>query len=336
MTVRRLTMAGGALLAAALLAVPTAAHAAATIEIDFSTGYVPGAIDGQNGWTNGSGAIDAEFVDLAGFPDSGLGEGIALRISNAVVNGVMNQVGTPLTDPAGQTDAPGATTSDYGVTFTIASATGEYQEGLRVEAIPDQTGNRLGGNVVFYHADGGLRIGTFWVPEDAVDTSLDSWESAILTGPETDGLWDPTVPHEVSIIVSFVDAGPDVVDIYVDGELVFSRTSWEYYHYLETGATPLVIDRLLFRANTSLPDPDGVGFLGGQPATPSTDGAGFVIGAIGAGADILAPEPAAEEDPALPDTGTDAASTAALLGLGGIAAIGGAVLLAVRRRPAAG
>ncbi len=74
--------------------------------------------------------------------------------------------------------------------------------------------------------------------------------------------------HTARFVMDFVD-GPsnDVVQIYIDGVLVHTGTSWENYYRFDTEAaaeqTPRTVDDLLFRA--------------GGGAVPTTAGEGYIF-----------------------------------------------------------
>jgi len=73
-----------------------------------------------------------------------------------------------------------------------------------------------------------------------------------------DGL-DRTVPHTIKVTIDFVDgATNDVVEVYVDGTLVHTGTTWEDYFRLYDDAQVYgtrTVDSILFRT-------------GGAPAPP--------------------------------------------------------------------
>ena len=65
------------------------------------------------------------------------------------------------------------------------------------------------------------------------------------------------VTHSIAFDITFVDGldtddGNDIVDIYVDGSLVHTGTTWESY-YSTTATTPQAVDSLLFRLSSDGP-----------------------------------------------------------------------------------
>ncbi|MEJ1231136.1 MAG: hypothetical protein WDM88_11645 [Galbitalea sp.] len=190
-----------ALLGLLLGAQPATADPPASQTIDFSSsGYTVGAGKpvGQNGWTGQSGLDDA-LVANSSFPSSGLPAGTSLRFSNAVLTSGFGQLLTPTVAFAGETST-GATNNTFTAHYTIASATGGYQDGLGIEVDVSWGGNRAGGALLFRHLDGGLQISTTWMPSDGQNDDVSSWRSMVLAGPLPGGLWDPTVPHTISTV----------------------------------------------------------------------------------------------------------------------------------------
>ena len=75
---------------------------------------------------------------------------------------------------------------------------------------------------------------------------------------------DRTVPHTVLLTIHFVDGpGNDVVNVYLDGALVHTGTTWEdYYRDWTVGVLPSPVDSMMFRvAGTAVPADSGNGFL---------------------------------------------------------------------------
>ncbi len=277
-----------AVLASAMLglgaAVPAAAAEESSFDADFAaSGYsiAPHSPVDQNGWatdTRNPGDYDYTLAENADFPLSGLGhDGVSLRFSNAVTSAAIGQLISPyLSVPAGESSVAAAGADEFSADYTIASATGGYQEGLSIEVSIGHSTNRAGGNLIYRHVDGGLQISAIWMASDATSGSLREWRSAIIPGPLGGGLWDPTVPHDISTDVHFVDDGIDVVEVSVDGDLVAAVPTWEYYHQV-TAHEAKQVRNLAFRVSGSAPTADGVGYVSGLPTASSTAGNGFLF-----------------------------------------------------------
>ncbi len=238
-------------------------------------GFVPGSIDGQNGWTM-TGPYDVEVAETSDFADAaayGFGDQ-ALRISNAVTSGAFgNQTFSPgLPDEAGE---PGAYTAGYGsgdrqshfeATFNIGSTQAEFQDGLAMSVSPDQgNGNRVtylgfkdesdGIHVTFYDVDPPEEGETAWqfIPRDVA--TLDRGES-----------------HSIKFAIEF-KSGPDndVVQIYVDGELALTGGTWEDYYRNDPEQAG---------HNNLVPTADKLLFLVRNPAAEANEGQGFLIDGV--------------------------------------------------------
>lgn len=274
--VRAATTAGAlALTFASLVTVGAgAAHADVvtdeSIEIDFSSpGYDPDAQyapHGQNGWRNLSRTII----------DSGMQDG-ALRISNAVTSGNISQIFTPALEEFAGEPSTGAGYDQFVSEFSVRSATGEFQPGLRIDVSPDNgSGARTGGTFVLHHnpASGKLDIGAIWSSIDQGGLDVADWFSGVLASV------DPTVAHTVKLVHTFREGTQDVVDAYVDGRFVGSVGTYEHYH--DSLDVKQTINSLLFRSSTSIPSADGKGW-DVQPAVLEVAGEGFLIDDISYG-----------------------------------------------------
>ncbi len=254
------------------------------------TGYSIGTLSpvGQNGWSTDTRTTvppyDFTLADLAGYPTAGLGTtGVALRFSNAVAGTAIGQLTSPyLTATAGE-PASGATSNTFTSSYTIASATVGYQDGLAVEVSIGHATDRAGGVLMFRHTGGGLAIDTMWVPSSASAADLAQWRSARLTGPEAGGLWDPAVPHQVTTVVHFVTGGPDQVVVTVDGQRADVLPDWEYYQRLTTRAPAIpekAVRNLNLRVAVSGVSGTGVGYVSIPSPVASTAGNGFLFADI--------------------------------------------------------
>ncbi|HEY0259020.1 MAG TPA: hypothetical protein VGC18_04140 [Lacisediminihabitans sp.] len=278
--------------AVAALGVATAAPSYAVplppdhLNVDFTaSGYTVAdqSPRGENGWWYDSRTApnyDYALVNDSDFPASGLPVGVSLRFSNAKApsSQVIGQLITPYVTAAGET-ASGAAYNTFSTSYTIASATGGYQDGLALEVNVGHATDRSAGELLFRHVDGGLEIGTIWMPSDGVSGEVAAWRSARIQGPLPGGLWNPNVPHTVSTVTHFVDDGPDQTDVTIDGTLAAVVPTWEYYSALSS-STPKTATNMVFRVPTSAPSADGSGYQTGIPTVPATEGKGYLISGI--------------------------------------------------------
>ncbi len=202
----------------------------------------------------------------------------ALRVSNATAFPFGDSVKTPpLAAAAGEPDKSAAVDT-FDATFTVASETGGYQEGLNTEvALDTGTFSRDGGLIELYHHDGKLEIGTYWLdPSVTVGTANTAylWDETVFAEV------DPTVAHTVRAVVDFVD-GPDndVVKFFVDGALAYTGTTWEHLNEVK-GQSGLPIDRLSFSAGKSTAGVNGIPTFGNIPPVPGLSGHGFLFSGI--------------------------------------------------------
>jgi hypothetical protein len=273
-------------------AVPAAASADTYGALFEAPTYKAGDINTQGGWTK-TGGYDAMVAPVPAGLTPQLGAQ-SLRISNAVASGAFgDQTFSPaVVDGAGEPDSAtyGAAGGDrmprLTTSFTFASAAPEAQQtGLSISVSPD---NGLGARMSYVRLEdleGGLAV------------SFDDYNA--------DGTYNDTlvasglnrsVPHKVRLVTTF-KPGPanDVVEVYVDGTLVRTGTSWESY-YRDRGEAVPVVDQLLFRVKDPAPATQGQGLLiddvvvsssdpgaGQGPAGPTgSQGANGVDGATGA------------------------------------------------------
>ncbi len=277
-----------AALLASLLAGPTLADSlAVTFE---SPTYTIGTVNGQDGWSSlgaaGSGcAIYDHAVASNTYVYSTFGIQ-SLRISNAVTSGCFGDqtFSKPLTEEAGESAAysPAPTavrhpyfTAQWEFASTVPSA---EQPGLSVVASPDRgDGGRMswvqmkdtptGLEVNFYDYQDAAPYGSLASPSDGVGPEDDFVFTNVASG------LDRSVAHSIGIDVFLID-GPrnDVVNVYVDGALSHTGTSWEdYFRWYQGPGDPeetapvresRTIRTMLFRTGgTSAPDTLGYGFV---------------------------------------------------------------------------
>ena len=221
------------------------------------------SVDGQGGWNSGP-KWDESVVDIGG--------NTVWRVSNAVTAGSFGDMPfaprpgglptTPATDPINSNPASFAGESSTGAAFTrffasfdFRSATGAAQSGLSVTVSPD---NGQGGRQSFVDLeDNGSSL-------DVVTYDVDA--AGNFVGPMTiaNGL-SYTDWHTLAFELLFSDGSDnDVANIFVDGSLVHTGTSWEqFYRFFQSALHPLgvPVQTLLFRiSGTAAGNTKGGGF----------------------------------------------------------------------------
>jgi hypothetical protein len=259
--------------------------------------YSTGSIDGQNGWAGSNGApilpvIDQEIVANGSGVPAAFGAQ-SWRFSSAWQDGQFGlwPFSPSLTNEAGETSAAndgmsnGVRQTHYEVQFSFTSAdpSGE-QVGLQVSTASDRgDGARMtfirmedradGLAVVFADYQDMAPFGSF--QGDVVNGCGAGGDNFILTTVAS-GLSRGDA-HTVKLTIDFVD-GPrnDVVNVYVNGALVHTGTTWEdFFRYCEGNPTRTV-DSQIFQARGSVPNPgvagrgfliDNLSYLSSRPAT---------------------------------------------------------------------
>lgn len=229
--------------------------------IDFENPpYTPGSIDGQDGWVATGPLFDQAVVQHAPLYQAPASFGDqSWRVSNAVTSGSFSNqpFSKPLADEAGETTAEnggqsaGTRQPCFKAEFTVASATGAAQDGLRVTVSPDRGDGARMSFVSVAHTATDLNVSFFDV--QGVNGTAPCFQCANFV--ETDlGDFDATVPHTVRIEMHFVEGGSnDVVKVFVDDVLKHTGTSWEDYYTMDTESSPnpprvsRTVDSLLFR-----------------------------------------------------------------------------------------
>ena len=228
---------------------------AGTVSVGFEApSYAVGDINGQQGWSK-TGSYDAQVSSSGSYQGSQ-----SLRISNGITSGSFgDQTFTPqLAVPAGEPTVPGAVDT-FLSSWYFKSVTGSLQDGLGISVSADNgqgarmTWVRMGDDAVnglnlqFYDTDS---TGDFVFQQLATNLDRSVW-------------------HRVDMDITFVD-GPhnDVVQVFLDGQLVVTGTTWEDFERFGPssdggggGLSP--VNSLLFRA--------------GGTAAPGTLGNGFYI-----------------------------------------------------------
>jgi hypothetical protein len=284
---RRTTPAVAAALVASVVALSAAAPAAADTQgpIDFES-YSIGSVDGQDGWAK-TGPFDVAIADNSTFPDAPASFGDqSLRMSDAVTSGSFgNQAfSKPTVDAAGEPTADtggfptGTLRSRFSTSFDFASVTPDAEQpGLHTSISPDRGDGARMSYVRIEDSPTGWNL--FFVDYEDVaplgsDGDLDDGCGAGDSFSETEIASDLSrTPHNLEIVMELVN-GPlnDIVQVFLDGELVHEGTSWEdYYRFCsESGGgeggpradQSRIVRNVLFRqAGTAHPANAGAGFL---------------------------------------------------------------------------
>lgn len=218
--------------------------------------FTLGSVNGQGGWSS-TGSFDQAIVaNNYGYSTFGCQ---SLRISNAVTSGSFGDqtFSASTTNEAGEASAEnggysgGTRQTRFEAQFDLASAVPNAQQtGLSMSVSPDRgDGARMSYLRFEDQADG---IHVFFDDYSANDFQ----ETDIATLSRTEA-------HTIKFVMDFVDGtGNDIVQIYIDGSLVHTGTSWEDYFREQEGNPTRTVDSLLFRvAGTAAPLTSGKGFL---------------------------------------------------------------------------
>jgi hypothetical protein len=226
--------------------------------------FTLGNVNGQDGWVFTSPTYDVE-VDSSG-GTTGFGAQ-SLRISNAVTSGSFGDwvFAKPLTSAAGESAI--ATESHYEAQFDIASAVpGSEQTDLQVSVSPDDGNGSRMSFLRFEDESDGVHVIFFDVTNPGPLPTVSSFNGTDIA------TLNRSVPHTVKFVMDFVDGpGNDVVEIWIDGVLAHTGTSWEDYYRFDpeqngNGNVLFPVDTLIFQARgngstSNVPANDGNGFL---------------------------------------------------------------------------
>ncbi len=239
--------------------------------IDFeSPTYALGTIHGQDGWSK-TGPYDVEVEsNTFGFPSLG---SQTLRISNAITSGSFGDqtFSTSLADEAGEADAQaspysgGTRQNHFEAQFDFASTMLAEQPGLFMSVSPDRGDGARMSYLGFDDEAGGINV--IFYDVQGTDNPANFVPTTIATGLSREAV------HTAKFVIDFVD-GPsnDIVQIYIDGVLVHTGTTWENYYRFDDESNPLLIDES--RAVDSLL------FRVGGTAAPATSGNGFLVDSV--------------------------------------------------------
>ncbi len=223
-----------------------------------------GDVDGQNAWKS-TGPFDQEIVENTyGYTDFGCQ---SLRISNSVTSSSFGDhtFAAPFADSVGEVDATAGTFAvgtrytHYEAEFDIASTKPtQEQTGMFLSVSPDR--------------GDGSRMSYLSFADNATGIAVTFFDTQGTTNPanfvSTDlGTLSRDVPHTIKFVIDTVD-GPDndVAEIYIDGALAHTGSTWENYYRFDNEASaeqsPRLLKTLLFRASgTAVPTNAGEGYL---------------------------------------------------------------------------
>src|SRR3989344_4686225 len=273
------------------------ALADSAVAVDFEDPpYTLGLIDGIDGWTStgaaGSGCAiyDHAVTSSFGVPDFGLQ---SLRISNAVTSGCFGDMtfSKSLTDEAGETDAQasafsgGTLQNHFEAEFSIRPMQLSEQPGLFLSVSPDRGDGARMSYLGFADTPGGIDINFYDVQDENAGFQVANFvETMVATGLSR------ATTHTAKFVIDFVD-GPsnDTVDIYIDGVLVHSGTTWENYFRFDTESQGTPHDISLENKSRTV---DSLLFRTGGPAAPDTLGMGYLIDNLTMSSSPSTPPPA--------------------------------------------
>jgi hypothetical protein len=247
--------------------------AAAQITFESPT-YTIGNINGQDGWSK-TGPFDhtvSSSLGTAGFGAQ------SFRVSNAITSPSFadHSYSKSLANEAGETTAAnnglsgGVRQKNFEMQFDIASTVpGSQQPGLVFSIAPDRGDGARMSYLRFEDQADGIHV----IFDDYRDfapfgTAIGDLANGCGAGGDTFtdidiATLNRTTTHTIKFAIFFVD-GPrnDVVQIYVDGVLVQTGTTWEDYSRYCQNSQPATVDSLLFRtAGAAAPGTAGNGLL---------------------------------------------------------------------------
>lgn len=193
----------------------TGQYGEASVLTNFDS-FSVGSVNGQGGWV-ATGPYDQAVVDLGG------GNKV-WRVSNATTSGSFGDMpfSAPSGTPGGETTAVGAVTNTYYASFDIWSSTGGAQPGLRLTVSPDAGNGQRQSFVAIADTGTGLDVSFF-----DYQTGPGFVSTIIATGLSYAGV------HNIAFDMLFVDGNTpenDVVNVYVNGSLAHTGTSWEQFY----------------------------------------------------------------------------------------------------------
>jgi hypothetical protein len=253
-----------------ILAAALGISASAQVSTNFETGFATGTPHNQNGWVSlGSAGLGCGFLydhavtDNSLFPTAPASFGTkSLRISNYITSGCFDATYSASTpNEAGETGAAngglsgGTRQSSFVSEFTLASVVPTAQQPDMYMSVAPDRGD--GGRMSYLRFEDDFADGIHVIFDEYKDaapygTFVGDTANGCGAGDDfTDDLiavLNRSVPHTIKFVMVFLD-GPrnDFVQIYVDGVLTKTGTSWEdYFRYCEGNPTRTV-DSLGFR-----------------------------------------------------------------------------------------
>ena len=249
---------------------------AQTVDFESPT-YTIGNINGQDGWSK-TGPFD--MMVSSSFGKTGFGSQ-SFRLSNAITSGSFGNMAfsKPNANEAGETSATngglsGGTRQNYFESqFSITTTTTSHQPGLSMSTAPDRGDGARMSYLRFEDQADGIHV-FFDDFQDLAPFGTANGDDANGCNAGGDDFFEydiatlnRTTPHLIKYVIFFND-GPrnDVVQIYIDGVLVHTGTTWEDYFRFCAEANAdnntHTVDSLLFRtAGTAHPEHSGNGFL---------------------------------------------------------------------------
>ncbi len=198
--------------------------------------FATGTVNGQNGW-HVSGDFDQEIVPNSfGYPSLGCQ---SLRLSDATTSVfIFNQTFSHSTTEAGETDgldSNGATGTPRGnrfeAQFDLATVTQDEQPGLHMSVSPDRGDGTRMSSLGF--TDTATGIDVFFDDVSGTSSPVTFNNIQIATGLTR------SVPHTFKFLMDFIDgASNDIVQMFIDGNLVHTGSSWENFYRYDNDAFP--------------------------------------------------------------------------------------------------
>lgn len=223
-------------------------------------------------WNTSPGTYDQSIVSIAG--------NNAWRMSNAVTDGgyssqpwspsvaaagepgsnLWNDRGTDHTAPIGPLANGGATTDRFFFEFDFGSATGSTQSGLFLSLSPGPRQSAFRQSYLGLSGDSGGGLGISFYDTNAAGGFP---QTQVATG------LDAALVHHIAMEILFMDGlngdgtGNDVVNVFVNGALAHTGTTWETYYRLTAGLPDeIAVDSVMFRASgTAALGTSGNGFV---------------------------------------------------------------------------
>lgn len=231
-----------------------------------------GSVNGQEGW-QATGPYDhAVVANTYGYESFGCN---SLRLSNAVTSGAFGDqtFSYSTSNEAGELDAVngglsgGQRVSRFEAQFDFASASTEYQPGLFISVSPDRGDGARMSYLGFQDTESGIDVIFYDVQGEASEANFVG--TTIATGLSREQV------YTIKFVIDLVD-GPsnDIVQIFINDELVHTGTTWENYYRFDPESQGSPHDESLENVSRTI---DSLLFRAGGTAAPSTLGAGYLF-----------------------------------------------------------